>query len=276
MKTIIVATDFSQPSLNAVYYAAEMAAYLHKQLAIIHVCEYPLVATELPYPAYDLAALQDSAQADLKALEEKVRQQMTSKVDLTTVVKTGDVIMQINNFCASQEVYAVVMGIHGTSGKTNRLFFGSKTLEGLNHLDYPLIIVPEDAVFMTIERVAIASDFKNVSKKIHFYDIRQFVKDLHADLHVIHIKEKNKPLREVKDSDEFRIFRDLMRDLNPAYHIVEKTNIADGINELLKTLEIDLLILMPGRHTGLEKLFHKSQSKDLTLHMQVPILSIHE
>ena len=276
MKTIVAATDFSKVSINAVYYAAEMARYLKKNLSILHVCELPPVATEIPVPAYDIVPILEAAERDIKVIQEEITNKITNCPTIFTEVRIGSVTSQLKDYCDTIPVYAVVMGINGNSEGTSRFLFGSKTLEALNQLKSPLIVVPAGVAFSAIERVGLASDFVNVSRTIPFYEIKDLVKELHADLHILHIKQKKGPGCNDEMSDEFRVFRDLMRDLNPAYHIIHRDNIEAGIDELVKMLDIDLLLVVPGKHTGLEKIFHKSHTRQLTLAAQVPILSIHE
>ena len=43
MKTLLVATDFSNTSLNAVNYAADMAAAINAKLEVLHVMQVPVV-----------------------------------------------------------------------------------------------------------------------------------------------------------------------------------------------------------------------------------------
>ena len=67
MKKIFVATDFSDVSINAVVYAAEMAKHFGSTLSIIHVYESPLFYTaEMPYTAIEAAEKLAKTDADQK------------------------------------------------------------------------------------------------------------------------------------------------------------------------------------------------------------------
>ena len=56
MQTIIAPTDFSNISLNAVNYAADMAMALNANLLILHAIELPINANKL-YHECDAAAM---------------------------------------------------------------------------------------------------------------------------------------------------------------------------------------------------------------------------
>ncbi|MBS1689806.1 MAG: universal stress protein, partial [Bacteroidetes bacterium] len=51
MKTIIVATDFSAISINAAYYATDMAAAIGAQVILMNAVSIPLMVSEAPIPA---------------------------------------------------------------------------------------------------------------------------------------------------------------------------------------------------------------------------------
>ena len=67
MKKLFVATDFSDVSLNAVNYAADLAVHLQASLTIIHVYESPMFYTaEMPYTAIEAAENLARTEADTK------------------------------------------------------------------------------------------------------------------------------------------------------------------------------------------------------------------
>jgi len=48
MKTLIVPTDFSPVSINAMNYAADMALNIDASLLLLHVYQIPVTFTEVP------------------------------------------------------------------------------------------------------------------------------------------------------------------------------------------------------------------------------------
>jgi nucleotide-binding universal stress UspA family protein len=67
-----------------------------------------------------------------------------------------------------------------------------------------------------------------------------------------------------------------MKDLNPQYHFIADENIDLGIMKFIEQNEIDMLIVLPKRHKLLDKLFHKSHTKQMVLHAHVPVMALHQ
>ena len=88
MKTIIAATDFSENSRNAVWYAAALAKATKARLVLFNHFDFPLPATDLPgmVPVYvdELAQL---AEARLKELKEEI----TGTAEIREVFKVSKV-----------------------------------------------------------------------------------------------------------------------------------------------------------------------------------------
>jgi len=90
MKTIIVPTDFSAVSLNAVYYAADMACIINTDLSLIHVCPIPVVLNEVPVPPYTLAELMADVEEKMMLLKGEIINRTGGKIKINTAVKSGE------------------------------------------------------------------------------------------------------------------------------------------------------------------------------------------
>src|SRR5205809_3193827 len=133
MKTIIVPTDFSDISLNAVNYAADMACVINTNLAIIHVCAIPLDFNHPGAPVYNVSELIVDAEKQMTSLKEKILIRTGERVKTYTKVLMGDVVTVIDDFSAATNTYAVIMGAEST-GAFERVLFGGKTISSLRRL----------------------------------------------------------------------------------------------------------------------------------------------
>jgi nucleotide-binding universal stress UspA family protein len=89
MNTILVLTNFTPISINAVNYAADVAALMNAELQIINVCELPVAFTEVPLPAYDVDRLVKDAERQLADLKQAVFNRLPKLISIETVVKQG-------------------------------------------------------------------------------------------------------------------------------------------------------------------------------------------
>jgi len=110
MKTIVVPTDFSAISLNAVNYAADLASVIKIDLSIVHVFSVPVIFNEIPVQEYNNKKIYEDAQERMAALERKIENRTKGKTKINTLLKQGDIVSSIDDYCKSVNVYAVVMG----------------------------------------------------------------------------------------------------------------------------------------------------------------------
>jgi len=97
MKTILAPTDFSEVSLNAVNYAAQMAGILGINLTLLHVCPVTLTYTDVPPASFYIEESILKAEKQLKELKAKTLKDAVKKISIKTKVLTGDVVSGIIN-----------------------------------------------------------------------------------------------------------------------------------------------------------------------------------
>jgi hypothetical protein len=64
--------------------------------------------------------------------------------------------------------------------------------------------------------------------------------------------------------------------MKPNYYFLKRDDVVEGINEFSETHNLDVVIVIPKKHNLLERIFHKSRSKELVTNAHIPIVSIHE
>ena len=72
MKTILVPTDFSAQSENALKYAAEMNKFIKGEIILYHSYMIPVPATDLPIPVFSEEEMKLEAMASLRTIKEKL------------------------------------------------------------------------------------------------------------------------------------------------------------------------------------------------------------
>jgi nucleotide-binding universal stress UspA family protein len=273
MKTIVVATDFSPTSLNAVNYAADMACVIGTNLALLHVCIEPVAISEVPVPDDSLSGRMNDAELELDKLEEQVRQRTGERIKIFSELRAGMVVKQIEHYCALMNPYALVMGAERASA-IERMLIGGHAIAAVQQLPWPVIVVPHGVQFSSIQHVALACDYRNVIETIPFHEIRQLVTETHATLHILHIN-RNKATTSSHIVEESAWLQEILAPLNPRYHFITNDEVDKAIASFAEQYPIDLLIVIPKKHQLVTKLFQHSHSARLVLHTHVPVMAIH-
>lgn len=276
MKNILVPTDFSIESLNAVDYAAEMALSLKASLHILHIYQPPASAyAELPMPPVQMEENLDSLDQRMEELRSRLETITKGEITLKMELRIGNIRAEIAEVVHQLEPMLVVMGSHG-AGKIERWLMGSHTLWASKHLPCPLIIVPPDVKFKKISKVGLAWNYRPLKDLTPLNRIRDLVKALAAELHVICIMKNSSDQLSDKLLAEATHFQKEFGELKPHFSFLVDKDISRSILEFSVNQKLDMMIVIPARHALLGRMLHHSESRDLAIHSQWPLLSIHE
>jgi nucleotide-binding universal stress UspA family protein len=273
MKTILVATDFSPSAANAANYAADMALAINADLLLLYVYKLPVSYEDVGIPFNEGNFIAD-AEKRINELKNQLSERTGGKLHIDTKVRMAVSFQQeLENVCEDVKPYSVVMGSQGTTA-TEHLFFGSHAFYAMKRLMWPLIAVPPAAIFSSIKKIALACDYINVLITTPLDEIKLLVHDFKAKLHVLNTAKK---LVTSPDVDfESGLLKEMLSSLNPDYHFITSEYTDEAIMNFVEKHNIDLLIVLPKRHDLVDKLIHKSHTKQMVLHCQVPVMALHQ
>lgn len=275
MKTVVAPTDFSAVSLNAVNYAADMACVIGADLSLIHICLIPMAFSEVPARACSIEKLITDAEEKLNELRKKISIRTGGRLKINTMLRQGSVVQEIDEYCASVNTYAVVMGSE-SSGAFERFMGAGKTVSAVKQFNWPLIVVPPDIKFTAIRKIGLACDFRKVAETIPLKEIKEMVQEFHASLLVLHVTNETGEAYSEEKIEESELLHDILGKLKPSYHFINNPDIETGITEFADKNKLDMLIVIPKKHNLFSNIFKHSHSKRLVLHSHVPVMAIHE
>jgi len=271
MKTIIVATDFSAAAKNAAHYAAEIALFLDASIYLLHVYEIPVVYLEVPL-AMTEDEMTESSRKALKELKQELTTKTNNKINIDTEIVVDRFYTGLQSVCEKINPYAVIIGSQGTTA-AERLFFGSHAVFAMKNLQWPLVTVPVGAKFSSIKKIGLACDLDNIADAAPVDEIETLVDDFNAELHILNTGSKKAYNPDV--AFEAVTLRKRLAYAKPLYHFLENDDTDEGIIEFAENNHIDLLIVIPKRHSLADKIIHRSHTRQLVLHSHVPVMSLH-
>lgn len=275
MKTIIVPTDFSPVSTNAMNYAADMALAIGASVTLLHVYQIPVSMTEVPVVMVSAEELRKSSETKLDEVKKGLEHITSGKLKVYTEARLGNVTDELEDLCNHLQPFAVVMGTKGASG-LERILFGSNTLTAIRHLTWPIIIVPPGKEYgKGIKKVGFACDFQKVVETTPTSYIKKVVKEFDAELHVLNVDYENRHFKP-ETPEQSLLLHTLLEDMDPQYHFINHADIEDGIKEFAETNNLDLIITIPKKHKLLDGIFKPSSTKQLVVQSHVPVMCVHE
>lgn len=272
MKTIVLATDFSPAALNACNYAADMAKAINANLLLVNIPDVPKYFTDAP-PLISPNEILLSAEESLDNLQSGLERKTGKTINIKTEVRIGVFFTELQKLCDEVHPFAVVMGSQGKTN-TERIFFGSNSVFAMKRLNWPLLAIPIGAKFSGIKKIGLACDFEKVPDTVPVDEIEIFTRSFNADLFVLNTGTTTK-------HDPEMIFQSglaqvMFEGMHPKYEFISNEDIDEGIIDFCEKNNIDMLIIVPRRHTLSEKLIHKSHTKQMVLHSHVPVMALHQ
>lgn len=271
MRTIIVATDFSEAALNAAYYAGGMANAIHADILLLHVYQLSDLYPEMNVLPVEQNLINDTEKS-MSKLKAEMMEVTKGKINIETKIITGTFLYELEEICKKIKPYTVIMGSQGTTAAEHAIF-GSQTVQAMKNLKWPLITVPINAAFSQVKKICLACDYDQVIETIPIDEIKRLVNDFNAELHVIYSGKEEVPQPELVF--ESGMLQEMLLALNPKYHFVVNENAEEGVINFVEQNNIDMLITLPKKRVLLDKILHKSFSKKLILHSYAPVLTLH-
>lgn len=274
MKTIIVPTDFSPVSVNAINYAADMAQSIKASIILLNVYQVPVTFTEVPVVSLSIEEMKQASEEKLEKMKKDLDHVTSGRLKIYTESRLGEVVDEIESLCKNVQPFAVVMGTKGASG-LERLFLGSNTLTAIRHLSWPVIVVPPGAVFSAIRKIGFACDFSEVVESTPGDKIVEVCQAFGAQLHVLNVDYKSRHFKP-ETPEESLLLHTMLEEIHPVYDYIEHPDVVEGIHQFAETKGFDLLLTIPKKHRLLSGLFEKSHTRELVFHSHIPIMCLHE
>lgn len=276
MKVILVPTDFSDVAKNAARYAIDLAKQVKAEKIVLYNAYQAPVITEPTMPVVqliDMDTLKGITEEGLSTFKGWMQEHTPQDIALETIGEFAVLSSNIEDICERTGAGLVVMGITGGS-KIEEALIGSTAISVVNNSTVPVVIVPPNASYKPIQRVALACDFKKMEDTTPLAAIRSILKDTGATFMVLHVDHQTQISGDA--ARERERLHQLLQEFNPEFHIIHHEDFVEGINEFADTHQLDLLIAIPKKHGLFEGLFKRSHTKRLAFHSHVPLMCIHE
>lgn len=272
MKTIVVATDFSTGAENATIYAAKFASEKRAKIILFHLYYMSIHAQNSRMSALSMDELKKSIQN--KHFEKAKRLSEEYNIEVIPVLSMGDFEEELINTINSTNADIVVMGMPEKSLEQDVL--GNTTTGVLQSIKIPLLAVPLNAVYKGLKTILFACDIKRggIHKTI-FEKVKDISNGLGAEIEVFHASRKTN--HDVNDQDEINILHSAEEGLhgtNYSYINVESDKVIEAIKSEIKRISADLLIMIPYRYGFWGSFVHRSKTRIMISHSEIPLLSL--
>ena len=261
MKTVIIPVDFSETSLNAARFAAQMLSGSKDTRIVL-------------YSMFEDEEDSETKGTYLESLKAELEMKGNKEIECVKEL-ADDLIDSIERLVFQKAATLVVMGITGKS-PIKQLLVGSNTLKLVEKNICPVMIIPPDAAFNGVNNILFTSDFQEVKESTPVLYIKTVLDFFKANLHIVNVSNEHY----VSLTEQFQSEREkllgLLKEYNPEFYFIGMNDFHEAIEQFVKDKNIDLIITIPRFHSGITSIFKLSATKKLVFHSSVPVLAAHE
>jgi nucleotide-binding universal stress UspA family protein len=265
MKQILLPTDFSENSKHAIKYAVNLFKNEDCHFTLLNTYQVPQTGAGRLVSIIDL--LKEESEKDLQEFYELIKKEgLTEGFDYTLMNEHGDLLQVIKNLGKKTPYDLIVMGTKGASG-IKEILIGSNTSEVIKNGIFPVLAVPEDANITIPSRIVLASDNKPINNEKSLQTLMCVVNQYNAEVLVVYVATP-------QAKDIVQNTNILPSEIKHSYHMIHNEDVIEGINKFIEEKDAKIITLVSRDLGFFERIFHKSITKKLAMHSQLPILAL--
>ncbi|RNC87758.1 MAG: universal stress protein [Winogradskyella sp.] len=276
MKTILLLTDFSENSINAIRYSLQLFEDDLCNFFVMHVhSSSNYISDDLMHTSNKSIhhALIDKYKHRIVKLIVKLKNEFKNdKFNYQILVDYDSLTDAVNQVIQSKNIDLVVMGTNGVTG-AKEVIFGSNTINVIRKVDYPTLVVPEGFSYTRPEEVLLPLDSADSISESAFIDILKFIQQFGKKIHLLRVKHTNETSKEAKKyKDHISYF---LKDIDYEYHSIKHVPIHHAVSCYTQTHNINFTALIVEKESLFERFFANSKTSKISNRLKTPLLVFH-
>lgn len=265
VKKILLPTDFSSNARMAVDYAITLFG-MEGEYTLLNLYHEPHAAATSMISLVDIA-MQDSRNSLMDEMD-YFKDKYGSELKMGYLSEYGEGGRQICMLANRYNQDVIIMGTKGASG-LKEVLVGSVASDTINKSDKPVIVVPEGE-WSKPTKICIAVD-ENPEESL-FGFVRNIATEFNAVVSFVRVNSGDMVPATGKSADGQPEFIRGEETFSEIY----SEDAVEGITEYVEDTGTDMLVMFPGTHGFLDRLFKRSHTGKVAMHSKVPLMTIHK
>lgn len=281
MKKILIPSDFSENSWNAIKYALAFFKDTSCDFYLLHVTLIYNYASgespEMPLPAIEVIdkTILKQAKTNLKKLIKKINQLPPNpKHKFHTLNNYDYFIDAVKSHVAEKEIDLIVMGTKGASG-LKKVIIGSNTGDLITRVKCPVLIVPENAVFKELKEIAFPTDYNLFYPTKILKDILEFTKMYGSSLRIVRIAKKDEETTDFQITNK-EFLTNFFAEEKHSFHRITSKKVEEGVQCFVESRDIDMIIMIAKSLNLFQRILFRPTVEEISYHTEIPFLVLHE
>jgi nucleotide-binding universal stress UspA family protein len=276
MKTILIPVDFTSTSDNALEFTRAWSGNSDYDHIILLKTFYSSIFENVLLSTEYVDVNQEHRRNDMEMLRHRRREFLELSdpgIKVSIAVSEKPLLRSIIDILEGERVEMIVLGSDHVS-HFNNSFISSKVIEIAKASPVKVLIVPSISKFQGIQKVLIPIDIRatGLLEKLERLEIKS-TRWIDKELILLSVDTKGKsPLRDEAFERNENSLNGFLKNFRHEIHYSNNKSILNGINHFLHEHPADLVVALPGRHSFLYSLTHKSISEAIYRDTPKPVL----
>lgn len=272
MINVLIPTDFSDYSANAIRYASEYFTDEQVNFFIMHVLKSTHETAEFYDPSEPMVV-----DAPVKLIDKHLRTlnlQKNKKHKFFSVYEKESLVEAVRRQVNLRRINLIVMGTKGFL-RLEKESVISHTYQVITKVQCPIMVIPEHATFSKKMDVSFVTDFNSMYRNEVLQRLTLTLETHNSPLRILKPRMKRRPLTATQLENK-QFINTYFQDWKHSFHFLKNENLESGIQQFVQKYNIGM-ITIPARNLNfIQKLLLRTYSDEISYHLEVPFFVIHE
>lgn len=280
MMNILLPTDFSDNSWNAINYATEFLKNKACNFYILNVnsLENVFVGDYSYNPTPEILGEINIEQSKpkLKELIKRISQDIkpNKKHKFYSLSDYSYFLESIRKHVNEKNIDMIIMGTKGASG-LKKCIIGSNAGDVITKVKCTTLIVPENAKYSNLKEIAYPTDLTLTYPLNILEPFTDILNSVNANLRIVHINDSNASLSPEQHSKK-DLLNDYFEDFKPSFHFLTNKKVENAIQCFVESRDIDMIAMVAKNLNYFQSILFHSKVEKITYHTRIPFFVLHE
>jgi nucleotide-binding universal stress UspA family protein len=277
MKTILLPTDFSKNSINAINYAMELYRNEPCNFYILNVQRASSYISDDMMGVSSTATIYntiiDAAKKSITNIISKLKKQFNNENHhFEAIVDYDNFIDSINQVTEKHKVDLIIMGTKGATG-LEKVIFGSNTARVMQRCKTPVLAIPDGCTLASLNKIAFTTNHLTVFSVKQLGLLKDILALRNSKLNILHVADEFQEAQ--KQLQNMNFFNTYFEDAEHDYMDVRNKDMFKTVHRYIKNNKIEMFVMISERHSFIERLFTRHALETFAFSIDVPFLVIH-
>lgn len=273
---ILIPTDFSENSWNAIRYALALFEKTPVRFYFLHVIpdqeDHAHHGNPMAMETDDTLTM---PRASFSVFLKKLKKISLSKDHrFYTTMEDGAFTGVIRKKIKDYQIDMIVMGTNGASGYKEATV-GRNTTDVITRVKCPVLVIPAKAQFVPPKDICLPTDFNNFFKHKVLKTLKSIVDLNDSTLSVLYVSKTSKQLNAFQDDHKNQL-KIQLSDLHHSFHFIVDQTLEEAVEAFVRPREIGMIAMMAKNLNFFQHILFHPVARKISYHSEIPFLVLHE